>query len=428
MKNLYIGLMSGTSMDGVDAALVSFDNTIQLLGTASIEIPPHIKSALLTLCCGENIHLKLLGETDTQMGHLFADAVLNLLEKTAVNPAEITAIGSHGQTIYHHPNSAHPFTSQIGDPNIIAARTNITTVADFRRRDIALGGQGAPLVPAFHEYLFRDRVNDCCVVNIGGIANITYLPGDKTKSIMGFDTGPGNTLIDQWHQKHRGKPIDFDGGWARSGKINQELLTQLLDDPYFKLSSPKSTGREYFNLKWVAEKLKIPLNPPFSKGESEASLDLSSSKGESEVLLDLSSSKGESEVLLDLSFSGERIGISSADIQATLTELTAKSIAYAINHSMRHDKSRHYDLSESRVYDLWVCGGGAYNQYLVERLRANLPCFQVISTTQVGIDPQWIEAAAFAFLAKQTIEKKPGNCINVTGARKETILGAVFPV
>jgi len=364
MKNLYIGLMSGTSMDGIDAALVSFENNkTQLLGTTSIDIPEKIKSTLAFLASGKNIHLKLLGETDTQMGHLFADAVLDLLQKTAVNSEAIIAVGSHGQTIYHHPNSEHPFTLQIGDPNIIAARTNITTVADFRRRDIALGGQGAPLVPAFHDYLFHDRTSDQAVINIGGIANITYLPADKSKPIIGFDTGPGNTLLDLWHEKHLEKPVDLNGEWARSGKTNHELLNILLADLYFKKPYPKSTGREYFNLDWLEKNLRSLAK-----------------------------------------------NISPEDIQATLTELTAKTIADAI----------------PPTHTPTICGGGAFNTYLMERLQANCPDAKVQSTQAIGIDPQWIEAMAFAWLAKQTIDKKPGNCPSVTGAQKETILGGIY--
>ncbi|EKD77317.1 MAG: hypothetical protein ACD_42C00381G0002 [uncultured bacterium] len=368
MHHLYIGLMSGTSMDGIDAALVSFKNEkTLLLGTTSIDIPANIKSALTTLSRGDNINIKLLGETDTQMGNLFADAVLDLLQKTNVDAQKIIAIGSHGQTIYHHPNSEHPFTLQIGDANIIAAKTNITTVADFRRRDIALGGQGAPLVPAFHDYLFRDRISDQFVVNIGGIANITYLPAPNVGGIFGFDTGPGNTLLDLWHEKHRQIPIDFNGEWARSGKLNHELLAHLLDDNYFKKAPPKSTGREYFNLKWLGEKLKI-----FAKN------------------------------------------ISPNDIQYTLTELTAKTIASAITHTHTHT--------------IFICGGGAFNIFLMQRLRANMPYFTACSTSEIGVDPKWVEASAFAWLAKQTIEKKPGNCPSVTGAAMESILGAVHPV
>lgn len=366
----YIGIMSGTSMDAIDSALVSFENNkTNLLATTSTPIPAHLKTTLLALCQSTECDIRTLGETDTQIGILFAENCLKLLTKSGFCANDIVAIGSHGQTIYHHPNHAYPFTLQIGDPNIIAARTHITTVADFRRRDMALGGQGAPLVPAFHAYLFGNKNADQWAVNIGGMANITYLPSDEKKSIIGFDTGPGNTLLDQWHEIHQKQPYDHEGQWGRSGKIDAELLAHLLDDPYFKKLPPKSTGREYFNLKWLNEKLSV-----FKKK------------------------------------------FAPADIQATLTELTAKTIADAIEHIHTPNPT------------LWVCGGGAYNHYLMERLRANLHDFKVVSTTEAGIDPQWIEAAAFAWLAKQTIEKKPGNCSSVTGASRNTILGGIYVI
>ena len=360
----YIGIMSGTSMDGIDSALVSFEGEkTTLLATASTAIPAQLRSTLISLCQSKQCDIRTLGETDTHLGILFAENCLKLLKNSGFDAKDIIAIGSHGQTIYHHPNHEYSFTMQIGDPNIIAARTNITTVADFRRRDMALGGQGAPLAPAFHAYLFGRKSIDQYVVNIGGMANITYLPSDKKKSIIGFDTGPGNTLLDQWHEKHQGKSIDFNGDWARSGTLNTALLTHFMNDAYFKMSPPKSTGREYFNFSWLDEKLK--------------------------------------------SFSNT---VSPVDIQNTLTELTAQSIASTIQHT----------------HTLWVCGGGAYNHFLMERLSALCPDFKVISTTEAGIDPQWIEAAAFAFLAKQTIEKKPGNCPSVTGAKTDGILGGIY--
>lgn len=365
MQHYYIGVMSGTSMDSIDAALVLFENKkIKLIDTLSIEIPVAIKTSLNILLRNENIPLKLFGEMDTRMGKLFASAVLQLLKKTKKNPSEITAIGSHGHTLYHHPNGDNPFTIQIGDPNIIAAHTNITTISDFRRRDMALGGQGAPLVPAFHEALFGRKKHDQYIVNIGGIANVTFLPNDKSKPVIGFDTGPGNTLLDLWHQKHQGKPIDFNGAWARNGAIIPELLAIFLADPYFKKSAPKSTGREYFNLNW-----------------------------------------------LDKTLTQYGKNICPEDVQATLTELTAQSIMVSISHAHTHTHT--------------ICGGGAYNTYLMERLGAHCADSPVQSTESIGIDPKWIEAMAFSWLAKQTMEKKPGNLPSVTGATKETILGGV---
>jgi len=379
-SDLYIGLMSGTSMDGIDAALVSFENDkTNLIATLSISIPAKTKSNLKLLLNSENINLKLLGETDVQLGELFSVAVLELLKNTGIQAEKITAIGSHGQTIYHSPNGAHPFTLQIGDPNIIAARTNITTVADFRRRDIALGGQGAPLVPAFHKYLFKQGERNTAppfekgglggilVLNLGGIANITAISADKSQSVIGFDTGPANTLLDQWCEKHCQKPFDKNGDWAKAGKLNSELLSVLLDDPYFQKPFPKSTGREYFNLKWMEARCRDAI-----------------------------------------------YHVSPVDIQNTLTELTAKSISDAISHT--------HTVTDT----LWLCGGGAYNSFLIERLKINSPQLIIKSTSEIGIDPQWIEAAAFAWLAKQTMAHKPGNLPSVTGAKSDSMLGGVY--
>ena len=395
----YIGLMSGTSMNGIDAVLVSFDNEKPtLLATHSCDIPRDLKADLTRLMQNENSDIRLLGETDTQFGNLLAETCLQLLKKTKWRADDITAIGSHGQTIYHEPNHTNPFTLQIGDPNIIAAKTNITTVADFRRRDVALNGQGAPLVPKFHDYLFRDRTRDQFILNIGGIANITYLSSDIKKPVIGFDTGPGNTLLDCWHEKHRQTPMDFKGQWARTGKVNEALLNACLNDPYFQASFPKSTGRDYFNLHWLQEKIN---------------------------------------------------DVAPEDVQATLTELTAKSIFLSVCADLSAcgdpagnapHRAREYTALDGEAHSrhllgrqcvdrqntLWICGGGFYNDFLIERLRFYARDFDIKSTADAGIDPEWMEAVAFALLAKQTIEKKPGNCPSVTGAAKEAILGAVY--
>jgi anhydro-N-acetylmuramic acid kinase len=361
----YIGLMSGTSMDAVDAALVSFENNrTTLINTASIPFPEKIKSALTLLLQAKNNDLRVLFEMDVALGSLFADAALNALENTGIFAKDIAAIGSHGQTIYHSPNGHYPFTLQIADPNIIAARTQITTVADFRRRDLAHGGQGAPLTPAFHAHLFGcDQTS--WVLNLGGIANITFL--SKNNPVIGFDTGPANTLIDQWCEKHTGKSYDKNGAWARTGKIIPDLLSALLKDPYFKKPFPKSTGRDYFNLDWLAAQHNSINAPP-------------------------------------------------NDVQATLTELTANSISNAVQETTK------------KHGEIWLCGGGANNAFLIERLKNHLPQHTIQSTEKRGIHPQWIEAAAFAWFAKQTLEKKPGNVPSVTGASQECILGGVYYV
>lgn len=368
---LFIGLMSGTSIDAIDAALISFENEkITLIATHSISIPDATKSNLKKLLQNDSITLELLGETDTQLGELFSQAALQLLKKAGVEADKITAIGSHGQTIYHAPNGKHPFTLQIGDPNIIAARTSITTIADFRRRDVALGGQGAPLTPAFHYALFGRQPHDQFVVNLGGIANITHIPADQTQPILGFDTGPANTLLDQWCEKYTSRSFDDNGEWARSGKLIPELLSVLLADNYFKKPFPKSTGREYFNLDW--------LTPFVSEGE-----------------------------------------FSPNDIQCTLAELTAKTIADAIK---KFSAEPRYQIPNT----IFLCGGGAKNIFLVERIQKNCSNCTIKSTSEVGIDPQWIECAAFAWLAKQTLTHNTSNLISVTGASQNCILGGIY--
>ena len=365
-RQLYIGLMSGTSLDAVDAVLVDFSNQqANLLAAHSEPIDLNLKKDILALCePGDNAIMRM-GTTDVKLGSLFTNSVLELLDNNGVAASDIKAIGSHGQTIRHVPNSDVPFTIQIGDPNIIAATTGITTVADFRRRDLALGGQAAPLAPAFHDYLLQNRTQDQWVLNIGGIANFTFLPGDSTQSIIGFDTGPGNTLLDAFASLHTKLPYDENGDWARSGQCQQELLEAMLADPYLKQAAPKSTGREYFNLSWLQKFI-------------------------------------------------DKKNIAPEDIENTLTELTAKSIANAIaSYSTNTDS-------------LWVCGGGIHNNFLCERIEA-ITRLKLKSTEELGIHPDWIEACAFAWLAQQTLLHQPGNVPSVTGARHATVLGAIYP-
>lgn len=364
MPERYIGLMSGTSMDAIDAVLVEFA-PLRLIATHSEPIPFKLKENLLALAASAKDAIKLLGETDNAIGHLFATAAEKVLKKANVPSASICAIGSHGQTVYHAPSGKYPFTLQIGDPNIIATITGITTIADFRRRDIALGGQAAPLTPAFHNFLLRDKNEDRFVLNIGGIANLTFLFSDFKKLIIGFDTGPGNTLTDSWCMRHLKKSYDHDGKWAASGKVQTRLLNELLADPYFHRSPPKSTGREYFNLDWLAKKL---------KGKN---------------------------------FNAE-------DIQTTLVELTARSVIQAFQYFPMNPGS------------LWLCGGGAHNHYLIERLTMLYQPLRITTTEEIGIHPDWIEAVCFAWLAKQTVEGKPGNLPSVTGAKKPAVLGAIY--
>lgn len=366
-RQLYIGLMSGTSADAIDAALVDLQSTPQLIAQHTLQLPTNIRQQIHALSLPAGNEIDRMGLLDVELGKLFARTSLELLTKSGVSSAQIIAIGSHGQTIRHRPPGSPEgtFTLQIGDPNQIAELTGITTVADFRRRDMAASGQGAPLVPAFHCAIFHVPDKDRVIVNIGGMANITWLPAQG--QTLGFDTGPGNVLMDTWITEHLGKSYDQDGAWAASGQICKTLLSELLTAPYFKMQAPKSTGRESFNRTWLDENMRK-----------------------------LTST------------------LAPADVQATLLELTAITIADSIIGLSRLPK------------DIFVCGGGAYNTALMQRLKALLPKDVVTSTAVLGVNPQWIEAMAFAWLAQQTINHRPGNLREVTGATKEVILGGVY--
>jgi anhydro-N-acetylmuramic acid kinase len=364
MSELYIGLMSGTSLDGIDAVVVDFAHAKpKLVAHLYYPLDPDLRNAITSLRQPGFNEILRLAEMDVVLGNEFGNAVNLLLQKHRIGPDSIIAIGSHGQTIRHQPHYPYPFTLQIGDPNIIAAKTGITTIADFRRRDIALGGQGAPLVPAFHQYLFGEASQDRIILNIGGIANITLLYADAIKPAMGFDTGPGNTLLDAWAVAHLHEPYDKNGEWGAKGTIDENLLDQLIHDPYFHLAPPKSTGQEYFNLLWLKQ------------------------------------------------FSPHTI--SPANVQATLVELTARTIVNAINDY----------LPKGEIY---ICGGGIHNPPLIKRIKTLAVHHKVDSTEKLGVPPDWMEAMAFAWLAKQTLNKKPGNLTDVTGARSESVLGGVY--
>jgi anhydro-N-acetylmuramic acid kinase len=364
MSDYFIGLMSGTSMDGIDAALVRFgDPGVALVATCSRHYPETLRFALQK-AAGTPVDEPIdnIGSLDRQVGEHFRDAALALLDSSGVAAAEVRAIGSHGQTIRHQPHGPRPYSLQIGNPDIIAAGTGITTVADFRSADIAAGGQGAPLVPPFHDWLFRSPGECRVILNIGGIANITVLPADDSP-VTGFDTGPGNTLMDRWTQRHLGQAFDKDGAWAASGRVATELLERLLSYAYFRLDPPKSTGLEDFNLDWLA------------------------------------------------GFGAD--GYEPADVQATLAELTARSIALHIRDHARDASC------------VFVCGGGASNRHLLDRLAVNLPETGIDTTRAVGLDPDWVEAVAFAWLAMRTTSKQPGNLPSVTGASRKVVLGAI---
>lgn len=361
MSELYVGLMSGTSADGIDAVLVDFHETLpRLVHSYYSKFSDETRQIILGLCQPGADEIKRMGNVDVALGHLFADAVQTLLKESHTLPEQVHAIGCHGQTIRHYPDQH--YTLQVGDPNIIAARTKITTIADFRRRDLALGGQGAPLVPAFHHAVFAKEGENRAIVNIGGIANITLLFSDQ-RDIMGFDTGPGNTLLDAWTELHLKKTFDKNGAWASTGKINDSLLEELLEDPYFQLAPPKSTGREYFNLNWLQDYLDSSCSP--------------------------------------------------ADVQATLVALTAESILNAIKKY----------FSQGAII---ICGGGVRNQFLMDCLRKKAENFSVYSTNEKGIDADLVEAIAFAWLAKQTLLGQTSNITAVTGAQRAAILGGIY--
>nr|WP_299183521.1 anhydro-N-acetylmuramic acid kinase [uncultured Neptuniibacter sp.] len=366
LKNIYIGLMSGTSLDGIDIVAARFEPSFQLLASQSAIIPAELKNKLLSLTQPGSNEIDLMGIADNALGQLFADATNQLIDDNNIDRSQIRAIGSHGQTIRHRPECG--FTLQIGNANIIAEQTRITTVADFRRRDMATGGQGAPLVPAFHKALLQSSVDDRILLNVGGMANITFLPCNIDQPVMGFDTGPGNVLSDAWIMHCLKQPFDHHGDWARSGSLNSALLNDLLSLPYFSEAPPKSTGREQFNLDWVQQIL---------AGHST---------------------------------------LSDADVQRTLLELTAESISSNIRQFV-----------PSQQFELFVCGGGSNNRFMLERLRLLMPQIKISTSDKLGIEADWMEAAAFAWLAKRCLDGESGNVPDVTGASHERILGSIHP-
>ena len=362
-STLYIGLMSGTSLDGIDVALVDFKDGARLLARGHRPLPADLTSALLALSqSNAPVSLELIGQMETALGKAFAEAVNALCAAHGIAPIQIRAIGSHGQTVRHDPNGALPYTLQLGDANLIAELTGITTVADFRRRDVAAGGQGAPLVPAFHKAVFAQPGEDRAVLNIGGIANVTLLSHDGT--VGGFDTGPGNGLMDAWCRRHWDIAFDDGGRRAATGAIDAELLERLLLDPWLQLPPPKSTGRDYFQLNW-----------------------------------------------LDYHLQG--LHSSPESVLHTLNAFTARSIADALS------------MAGFAPQSVLVCGGGVHNALLMRHLQELLSC-PVRSTAALGIDPDYVEAMAFAWLAKQCLDGQPGNVTDVTGAAGPRILGAIY--
>ncbi|MES1938515.1 anhydro-N-acetylmuramic acid kinase [Salinisphaera hydrothermalis] len=367
----YVGLMSGTSVDAVDAIVARFpgdDEPPAILATHSEPPPETLRRELLELSNAERrLSLLEFGHLDQAVGQWFAKAANTAIARAGLAPTRVTAIGSHGQTVWHAPDNDPAFSLQIGAAPRIAAETGCAVVSDFRNADVALGGQGAPLVCAFHAALFAAADVNRVAVNIGGIANITLLPRtarEEATTIRGFDTGPGNGLMDAWIQRHRNVGHDAEGAWAASGRVDDLLLAQLLGDEYFRREPPKSTGREYFGLAWLDRHLAALDHAP-----------------------------------------------TPADVQATLCELTAITIVDAI------------DRFGSGRETLYLCGGGVHNRYLVERLTQLATPRSVATTEALGLDPDWIEALAFAWLARQRVLGRPGNAPGVTGARGLAVLG-----
>lgn len=362
-ESLYIGIMSGTSLDGVDAALVHFDSSASsLIQTVFLPYDDSLRAQLLALNEVGHDELHRAALLSNRLSRLYADAVIDLLANSGMSSRNITAIGCHGQTVRHCPQSERAYSIQLGNAALLAELTDITVVADFRSRDIAAGGQGAPLVPAFHQAFLGHAEIYRVIVNIGGIANITSLPPNG--EIVGFDCGPGNMLMDAWCLRHRGSTYDQNGAWASTGRIIPELLEALLVFPFFFLPPPKSTGREMFSMDWLSSYLRGDEAPE--------------------------------------------------DVQATLLKLSAEAIARSL--------LLHFPEAE----EVYLCGGGARNGKLVAELKTALSGKSVNLTDVLGIDADWMEAFAFAWLAKQAINKTPSNLPAVTGAQGRRILGAIY--
>lgn len=365
MAAYFLGLISGTSVDGVDAALCDFgERECRIVAARTFAYPPAIERRIRSLIEAGRAGLAEIGALDVAVGRFFADSALALLTGAGVSADDVEAIGHHGQTVWHQPDPPEPFTWQLGDPNSVAAITGIDTVADLRRLDMAVGGQGAPIVPAFHAWLFASDTKTRIVVNIGGIANLTLLaPG---RAVLGFDSGPGNTLLDGWAKARLGQPFDDNGNWAASGATNAALLEALLEEPYFSQQTPKSTGPELFNETWLKQKLEVVGN-----------------------------------------------GIADSDVAATLLELTARTIVDSISRLGIAD------------YELLVCGGGARNGAMLGRIGA-LAGTVPTTTADLGLDPDWVEAAAMAWLARARLRHASGNVPTVTAAREARVLGGLY--
>ncbi|MEC8299231.1 MAG: anhydro-N-acetylmuramic acid kinase [Pseudomonadota bacterium] len=372
---MFVGVMTGTSVDGLDIAAIDidFDEKIKFIASETIAYPPDLRENLLAISQAEAASISFYGELDAVLGSFIGNSVKGFLRKFGISPKDVEAIGSHGQTIRHQPpgargNSEQSFTLQIGDPNRIAYITKIITIADFRRMDMAAGGQGAPLVPLFHQNILKKQSSGTALVNIGGIANITYIE----ETLLGYDIGPGNCLVDAWCQRQLNKPYDDRGHWARTGKLNSKLLKRLLNEPYFYEEPPKSSGKELFNLDWLKKK--------------------------------------------DVEYQLEKM--KSQDVQRTLLELTAVTISNSVRNT-------------PKVSNVIVCGGGRNNEFLMERINSLLNfeekgSYVLDASEHWGLDGDSLEASAFAWLAFRRLNNLVGAVPSVTGAKSPSILGAVY--
>ena len=363
---VYVGVMTGTSVDGLDVAVVEIvGGSPRLVAARTLPLPADLSAELVALASPGAGEVDRAGAADAALGEFIGRSVMDCLDQWNIPRSDVRAIGCHGQTIRHRPDRTPPFTVQIGDPNRVAEITGIDTVADFRRRDIAAGGEGAPLAPLFHAALFRHAERHRIVVNIGGIANATMLPA-ASESVAGFDTGPGNALLDAWTRHCTGEPFDRDGIWASRGNVSSDLLDALRTDPFLRREPPKSTGKEVYNLDYVVRAC-------------------------------------------------AGLALSPVAVQATLLEFTAWSIASAI------------ERWGPGSGDVVTCGGGRRNPALMQRLDAHLAGYRLLSADELGIDGDALEAAAFAWFAHRTIEGRPGNAPAVTGASGPRVLGAIYP-
>lgn len=364
MSNKYfIGLMIGSSLDGIDGCILD-TSTNQLIEKIHQPIDPIDIKSINKLNHSTRINPNQLHACDQRLGYQLADTVQQLLKSADISPLNIGAIGVHGATIRHQPQQPYPYSWQLGNAHIIATKTGITTISDFRNRDMILGGQGAPLAPLFHREFINNQPHDCLLVNIGGIANISYLPKNPAEQVIGFDSGPGNTLIDSCMRQFFNQPYDKDGSMAKQGDVDQQLLAILLNDPYFKKAPPKSTGRDKFNMAWAEHHIKT-----------------------------------------------NSIDINHQNQVATLTALTAKSIANC------------FAAFTQTIDHIYICGGGAHNSFLLEQIQKEVKTARVCTTSSIDIDPDFIEAMGFAWLAKQHMNQQTLNTKHITGNKQPIILG-----